>query len=99
MVNFRFHLVSLTAVFLALAMGIAMGATVVDRALVDQLEEQLNGVERRTERTNADNGRLQEVVGGWERFAAQSGDQLVDGRLAGLPVLVVGVHGTDRRSV
>ncbi|HUQ40378.1 MAG TPA: copper transporter [Acidimicrobiales bacterium] len=99
MINFRFHLVSLTAVFLALAMGIAMGATVVDRALVDTLEQQLNGVERRTVRTNAANQRLEGDVASWERFAAQSGDQLVDGRLAGLPVLLVAVEGADRRVV
>lgn len=99
MINFRFHLVSLTAVFLALAMGIAMGATVVDRALVDQLEHQLNGVERRTVRTNAANGKLQDSLQEWERFADQSADQLVEGRLAGLPVLLVAVQGTDRRTV
>ena len=32
MINFRFHLVSLIAVFLALALGVVMGATVIDRA-------------------------------------------------------------------
>ena len=40
MLNFRFHVVSLVAVFLALAIGIIMGSTVIDRALVDTLEEQ-----------------------------------------------------------
>ena len=44
MINFRFHLVSLTAVFLALGIGIAVGATVVDRATVDFLETRLKGV-------------------------------------------------------
>ncbi|MBV9664035.1 MAG: copper transporter, partial [Actinobacteria bacterium] len=44
MINFRYHLVSLTAVFLALAIGIAMGATVVDQATVKLLRSQLESV-------------------------------------------------------
>ena len=31
MINFRFHVVSIVAVFLALALGVVMGSTVVDR--------------------------------------------------------------------
>lgn len=37
MVNFRYHVVSLVAVFLALALGILMGTTVISENLVNQL--------------------------------------------------------------
>ena len=33
MINFRFHLVSLTAVFLALGVGLLLGTTFLDDAL------------------------------------------------------------------
>ena len=44
MINFRFHIVSLIAVFLALALGIVMGATVVNRAIVDRLNRHSDGL-------------------------------------------------------
>lgn len=45
MINFRFHLVSLVAVFLALGVGVAMGASFVDRATVDTLRGRLDQLE------------------------------------------------------
>ncbi len=38
MINFRFHLISLVAVFLALGIGVAAGASFVDRATVESLQ-------------------------------------------------------------
>ncbi len=96
MVNFRFHLVSLTAVFLALALGIAMGATVVDRATVNLLENRLDRVKRNSDDTNRQNDQLRRELARWNQFSAQAGDRLVEGRLAGTPVIVVFVEGSDR---
>ena len=42
MINFRFHLVSLIAIFLALALGVVIGAGVIDRGVVDTLDNRLN---------------------------------------------------------
>ena len=39
MINFRFHVVSLIAIFLALALGVVIGAGVIDRGVVDTLEQ------------------------------------------------------------
>ena len=44
MINFRFHIASLVAVFLALALGVVMGSTVVDRAIVESLRTQIDDV-------------------------------------------------------
>ncbi|HEV7888269.1 MAG TPA: copper transporter [Acidimicrobiales bacterium] len=95
MVNFRFHLLSLTAVFLALAVGIAVGATVVDRATVDALHVQLRRVEGRV-KENVD---LRNQVQDWQRFADQAGDGLVVGRLSQVPVLLIGVRGIDKTPI
>jgi hypothetical protein len=38
--SFRYHVVSLVAVFLALSIGVVVGSAVIDRALVDRLEDQ-----------------------------------------------------------
>jgi hypothetical protein len=99
MVSFRFHLLSLTAVFLALAVGIAIGATVVDQATVDVLQRRLNTVESNIKKTDKKDAQLSADVGEWRRFADQAGDELVEGRLTQVPVLVIGVRGMDRSSV
>jgi len=99
MINFRFHLVSLTAIFLALGIGIAVGATVVDRATVDFLETRLKGVEARLDATDSQNEKLVAELQRWSAFADQARDAAVAGRLEGVPVLVFGVQGTDRRPV
>lgn len=99
MISFRFHLVSLIGVFLALGIGIAVGASVVDRATVDALEEQVANVGERAERTNAENDRLRGELDRWQTFTDQAGDELVEGRLAGVDVVVVGVQGIDRGPV
>ena len=99
MVNFRFHLVSLTAVFLALAVGIGLGATVVDQATVEALQRRLDGVSQRVDRTDRENERLQRELGRWSQFSEEASNEAVEGRLAGVSVVVVGVQGTDRSSV
>jgi len=99
MVNFRFHLVSLTAVFLALAAGITIGAGVVDRATVDQIERQLSDVARRREETNAENDQLRADLARWGQFSEQAGDQLVAGTLTDAPVVIVASTGVDRELV
>src|ERR671918_510521 len=45
MINFRFHIVSLTAVLLALGIGLVLGTTFLDDATVDELKDQLEGLE------------------------------------------------------
>lgn len=99
MVSFRYHLISLIAVFLALAMGIAVGAAVVDRATVTFLEERLAQVENRREATNRRNDRLEAEVDRFARFSEQADDALVRGRLNGASVLLISVRGVSRRDV
>lgn len=99
MINFRYHLVSLTAVFLALAIGIAMGATVVDQATVKLLRNQLESVRTRANNTNTQNDALRAEISRWRRFADQ-GDELVRGVLAGgPPVLIVASRGVDHGTI
>ena len=97
MVNFRFHIVSLTAVFLALAIGIAVGASVVDRATVERVEGQLADVRRRANATNRENDELTAELGDWVQFGDQGAQELVRGRLRDVPVVVVSIQGIDRK--
>ncbi len=99
MVNLRYHVVSLIAVFLALTVGIVMGSTVVDRVTVDALNQRVTSVSKSVSNAEAENGRLSNQLRTVQDFAGQARDQIVRGRLKGVPVVVVAVSGVDRKRV
>lgn len=95
MINFRFHLVSLIAVFLALAVGVVVGSTVIDRAIVDGLEAQIERVERNADRQREANRELRDQLQRLTAFAEVASSYAIEGRLAGVPVVVFAVRGID----
>ena len=99
MINLRYHVVSLVAVFLALTVGIVMGSTVIDKVTVDALNRRVDEVSRSVRNAEAENRRLGDQLKGVRDFADQARDHLSHGHLRGVPVLVVGVTGIDRKPV
>lgn len=99
MINLRYHIVSLVAVFLALGLGIVMGTTVIDRVTVDALNDKLDAVQRSQGAIREENGRLKAQVDRGQDFAVGTRDQLLRGHLRNIPVMIVAVAGIDRRPV
>ena len=99
MINLRYHIVSLVAVFLALGLGIVMGSTVIDRVTVDALNDRLDVVQRSQGAIREENGRLKGQVDHGQEFAVGARDQLLRGHLRNVPVMVVAIAGVDRRPV
>lgn len=95
MINFRYHLVSLVAVFLALALGVMMGSTVIDRAIVDGLKARIKTVGDRADRTRDENLALKDRLDALEGFAEASVPHIVGQRLADVPVAMVAIRGVD----
>jgi hypothetical protein len=99
MINIRYHIVSITAVFLALGIGVALGSTFLDRATLNVLEGQIESAENRIKATNEENDRLnQQVSQARERDAALTlvgSEQLLAEELTDLPVLVIAAPGVD----
>lgn len=102
MINLRYHIVSLTAVFLALAIGVLLGGTYLDKYTVDQLDQSITNAEARIRETRAENDRLRGEIGD-----AQARNQALIGggtntlfadNLADVPVLVVAAEGADETS-
>ncbi len=102
MINIRYHVVSLTAVFLALAIGVAMGTGFLNKATVDQLRKQINGAESGIKQANADKAAVEDQV---KRFEASDaallaeGERLMGNQLDGVPVLVVANENIDATSL
>ncbi|HLT70580.1 MAG TPA: copper transporter [Acidimicrobiales bacterium] len=103
MINFRFHIVSLTAVLLALGIGLVLGTTFLDEATIDGLKSQLDGLERdldaAEERNRQQQARLDMFESERDQLAELLGERLYDGLLEGEPVLVVSTQGVEERWV
>jgi len=99
MINLRYHIVSLVAVFLALGLGIVMGSTVIDRVTVDALNNNLDDVRRSVGTIRDENNRLDSQVKQGQAFAETTRDLLLKGHLRNIPVMVVAISGVDRRPV
>ncbi|MBV8949653.1 MAG: copper transporter [Actinobacteria bacterium] len=95
MINFRFHLASLIAVFLALAIGIVMGSTVVKEATVKGLRAEIHRVERSSNARARQNSALEGQVGDLENYVRESMPHIVLGSLSGVDVAIVAVRGVD----
>ena len=95
MINFRFHVVSLIAIFLALALGVVIGAGVIDRGVVDTLNNRLDRVEAKSDRIQSENDKLSTENGQLSQAIAEMQPFAVSGRLVGDDVGVVAVRGVD----
>ena len=95
MINFRFHLASLVAIFLALALGVVIGAGVIDRGVVDALDSRLNRVESRSDQIQNENDALNAAASEQEAAIKALGTHAVDGRLTNADVGVIAVRGVN----
>jgi Copper transport outer membrane protein, MctB len=99
MINFRFHLVSLIAVFLALGLGILVGSTVVDQVIVDRLDSEIRNVSRESNQLNAENSKLKDDVSKLDDFVRRSSEYVVAQRLAAVPVAIIAEKGVSAAAV
>jgi hypothetical protein len=102
MINLRYHIVSLTAVFLAIGIGVTLGSTFLDRATVDNLNGQLENLATRLEERDARIGELESAQGTDRAIQTALDEQalpLLSGRLDGVPVAVMASRGVDEADV
>jgi hypothetical protein len=95
MIDFRYHLISIVAVFLALGVGILMGSFVLGEGLVNQLDAQLERIDNR-------NSRLQELVNQLsdeaelnEGFARLMREHVLPTQLQAEEIVLFTFQGTD----
>ncbi|SBT40286.1 copper transporter [Micromonospora narathiwatensis] len=89
MINFRYHVVSLTAVFLALAIGLVVGTAALNGPVADSLKETVNGLRKDNQQMRQTVNSLQKQLDMEEEFAAEMAQVVLPGKLAGRRVLVV----------
>jgi Copper transport outer membrane protein, MctB len=95
MIDFRYHLISLIAVFLALGLGILMGSVVLDEQLVERLEGRVRGFADSNDELRNRVSELDDRVDALQAFTSEAEGRLLRGALANQRVVVVEFEGTD----
>ena len=89
MIDFRYHLVSLIAVFLAVALGILIGTTALNDPIAANIEGQVDALEKDKRSLEDRTQQLQAQLDTSDAFADAVAPVLVDGALANRSVLLV----------
>ena len=93
MIDFRYHLVSIVAVFLALAVGIVLGSTELRGAAFSALDRTSNALSHKLDAANNENSALQQEVNGDRSFAQAAEPVLLAHLLDGKRVVVITAPG------
>jgi len=93
MISFRFYLVTLVAIFLAVALGVAIGSTFAEPRLIENLRNQIDTVENNLDERVARIDELGSDIDDLETYVDQSAPFAVENRLADQRVLVLAEDG------
>ncbi|GAB2467568.1 copper transporter [Jatrophihabitans fulvus] len=93
MISFRYHLVSIIAVFLALAVGIVVGTTALNGPITKDLRNQVDDAKGQRDQLATKVKTLQGQVDDAGEFATTYGAQLVAGKLKDRSVVIVSLPG------
>jgi hypothetical protein len=97
-INFRYHVVSLTAVFLALAIGLIVGTAAANGPAVDALDDRVSQLSGENQQYREKVDHLEDQVNKQDQYATESAAMLLAGRLAGRRVLLLSVEDADDNS-
>jgi hypothetical protein len=95
-INFRYHVVSLAAVFLALAIGLVVGTASFNGPAADALADQVGGLRNDNNKLRDEVNHLTDEAEQEERFASEALPGLIGNRLNGRRVLLVTTTDADK---
>lgn len=99
MIDFRYHLVSLVSVFLALAVGIVLGAGPLKESIGDTLTQQVQSLRKEKDALRAELNTADAAINHRDDWTASVSPLLMDGQLASRTVVVVVLPGVDGDTV
>lgn len=95
MISFRYHVVTIVAVFLSLALGLLAGSAFVQPRLVDQLKKQTDDLRTEARDLRSEITDLRARVATLGGFADSALPFLAEGRLVATPVVIVAQEGVQ----
>lgn len=99
MINFRYHLLSLTAVFLALTVGLILGTAALNGPAVEILSDRVSNLTSANDSLRSEISELQDELADDQEFAAEAAPYLLDGTLTAEETVVVAMPGVDAETV
>lgn len=99
MINFRYHVVSLTAVFLALAIGLVLGTAALNGPVTDNLYDQVRSLGKTNSTLRDQVDHLEEEVDKQEEFVRLAAPTMLKDKLINRRVAVVTMPGADTQHV
>lgn len=95
MINFRYHVVSLTAVFLALAIGLVVGTAALNGPVADTLRNQVTAVSQDNSNLRDQQNQFRDELNRAQDFAGEVAPALLNGKLTGRTILVLALPGSN----
>lgn len=99
MVDFRYHLVSLIAVFMALAIGIVLGAGPLQNSIGNTLTDQVTSLRQSRDEAREDAETAEAEASSYRSGLEAVSDELLAGSLEGVPVTVITLPGANTGTV
>ena len=99
MLDMRYHVISLVAVFLALGIGILLGTTLVERGLIAEQKAQINSLRKTFDEIKEENSELNKQLSLYKSYAEESKSYLLPGRLAGKQFAVIASSDPDEQAM
>jgi hypothetical protein len=95
-INFRYHVVSIAAVFLALALGLIVGTAAFNGPAADSLAAQVDEMGKTNQGLRDELGHLKDEAEQEERFATEALPWMIGNRLNGKRVLILTTTDADK---
>ncbi|GAB3729672.1 copper transporter [Nocardiopsis nanhaiensis] len=99
MIDFRYHLVSVVAVFLALTVGLVLGSTVLQDPLLNTLRSESADLQGESEDLREERDDAERLNAGADQLAEAVAGDVLSGRLSDLGVVLVAAPGADEEAV
>jgi hypothetical protein len=94
-IDFRYHIVSIISIFLALAVGIVLGAGPLQSSLGDQLSDQVAALRTEKQALNDQLSATEKLVGASDDYSKAVQQRVVEARLTGHRAVVVALPSFD----
>jgi hypothetical protein len=88
-INFRYHVVSLTAVFLALAIGLVVGTAALNGPVADTLKDRVDALSKDNSNYREQANQYREELNRTQDFATEVSPALLNGKLTNRKILMV----------
>ncbi|MFL6162679.1 MAG: copper transporter [Jatrophihabitantaceae bacterium] len=96
MISFRYHLVSLIGIFLALALGVVIGTSALNGAVLGDLRRQVSDLKQANAAAAAQNRGMQAQAGNSDQLVQAFGGKIAANALAKKSVVLIGAPGSSK---